>query len=343
MRLPRFLLDLALLTLLSYPILYFSYKYYTPVINGADYKFYYETYLHPLDLTATKAPFVYRQGSALLAHLIYRLGLFYQTNISYEDPARNVRVFFAALLANYVALVLAAGVVAAALRRRLPGPGVLPLLGGLCLFLAWQCSNFVVTGLTEGVSWLLMAMLWALYDEGRRWRLFVLLMLLSAFQREMIAIAFLLVAAAAMLGRRRVGRAEAVVLLSAAASFALHLLVRGVAFPVAGHEHQLSPGGLLGGLAHFPADRAFLFQVVLSENLLWLALALALLLRRAGRREEPALWHLVAAFAGMAVVGVAAGVYNNMGRVEGLLVPPLACQIGLMLARLEGRAAGRAA
>ena len=110
---------LATYLLLSSGLFYFTYKFYQPTYGGTDYFRYYLAYLHPLNLHATVAPFVYRQVSAVLTNLVYRFGPYYETQIFYSNPRFDQHVFFAALLTNYLALAACAAVAAATLRKPL--------------------------------------------------------------------------------------------------------------------------------------------------------------------------------------------------------------------------------
>lgn len=93
---------LAVLFVVSYGLLYFSYKYYVPWSGGIDFASYYNMYLSPLDFDATTSPFIYRQLSAIVTHLVYAAGIFYPNAIWFHDPRYDQHVFFAALLTNYV-------------------------------------------------------------------------------------------------------------------------------------------------------------------------------------------------------------------------------------------------
>ena len=98
--------------LISYGMLYFSYKFYSPIIGGgSDFFQYYNMYLNPLNFDVASSPFIYRQFSALITNFIIKSGIFYNAVISYNDPTISQRVFFAVLLSNYMALFFTAHIV----------------------------------------------------------------------------------------------------------------------------------------------------------------------------------------------------------------------------------------
>src|SRR5580658_922947 len=122
---------LALLFFVSYGLLYFSYKYYMPQSGGNDFFQYYKMYLSPLDSSAARSPFIYRQLSAIATHLVYITGIYYPNAIWFNDARYDQHVFFAALLTNYIFLVLAAWVVGAIVEREIGESAFIPAtLGG---------------------------------------------------------------------------------------------------------------------------------------------------------------------------------------------------------------------
>src|SRR5579863_9142962 len=66
----------AVLSLASYGLLYFSYKWYAPTDGDFVYE-YYKMYVRPVDFSIADAPFIYRQFSAALSNMIYSSGIYY--------------------------------------------------------------------------------------------------------------------------------------------------------------------------------------------------------------------------------------------------------------------------
>src|SRR5450631_1529816 len=156
-RLTQNVVRLALLFAVSYGMLYFSYKYYVPWTGGNDFAHYYNMYRSPLDFGVEKSPFVYRQLSAIATHIVYVAGIYYPNTIWFNDAGYDQHVFFAALLTNYVFLVLTAWVVGAIVEYELGENAFIPaLLGGLLCLLSFHSQVSVITGNTEGVSWFLL-------------------------------------------------------------------------------------------------------------------------------------------------------------------------------------------
>ena len=334
------LLRFALLLAASYGLLYFADKWYAPTIGSADFtEQYYRMYQKPLDLSAAEAPFVYRQVSAVLTHLVHASGIYYSpstTNaMSRANPDIDQGIFFAALLTNYLGLVLAA-TIAGTIVEAATGGLVFPLLAGLFCLLSLLSQSVVITGMTEGVSWLFVALLYWLYGRGSRVA-FGLLLLGSIFQREMISVAFALIAAFSLLlgdGRRRYNLQ---VLGFSVFCFAAYTMVRKVILPAPGYEDQLTLHYLTANLAAVPAlpMRDLLLQGFLSQNVLFIAVAAsAVLWARTGTVPKQTI-ALVLAFAAIVAIGLAEGINNNVGRIGGLLTPAFAALAALAIYRLE--------
>lgn len=128
-------LRLTILFFCSYGLLYYAYKNQDLALVGSDFFTYYNMYLSPLDLTAAEPPAVYRQLSAIAIHLVYRTGIYYPCAISMQVPGYDQHMFFAALLTNYLFLILAAWVAGAIVQQELATQAFVPatMAGLICL------------------------------------------------------------------------------------------------------------------------------------------------------------------------------------------------------------------
>src|SRR5690242_13947332 len=80
----RALFRLVFFVTVSYGFLYFSYKYYTPDFGGTDFYTYYQMYLHPLNFSVAEPPHIFRQLTAIIVHVIWKLGIFYDTTAAFS-------------------------------------------------------------------------------------------------------------------------------------------------------------------------------------------------------------------------------------------------------------------
>ena len=340
--------------LATYGILYFSYKYYVPWLGGDDFARYYSMYLHPLDISQTEAPWIYRQFHALVVHFIYKLGLFYSNQISFVNPNVDQHIFFSALLSNYLGLVFTAFVVSCIVDCTIGGLSVCwPLLGGMFCFLSFFTQQVVITGLSEGWPWFLVALGYYGYVSGRFWVLGIAL-LVSVGQRETIPILFGSMSAVdlVVLTRQRRKRLFPVlVCLFSIFAFCSYVALRRWLTPVSGYEHQLDIFSMVGHLAAwFPPQKTIIFQGLLSQNIFLLYLGSLMLRaiaerRDSGSKEAYRSWgadnlRACAAFFILMIVSAASGIGENLGRISGVMTPIFAALLVIHLKAIEAGARG---
>jgi len=331
------LLRLALLFAVSYGLLYFSYKYYMPRSGGVDFFQYYKMYLSPLDFTAAPSPFVYRQLSAIVTHWVYAAHIYYPNAIWFQEAGYDQHVFFAALLTNYVFLVLTAWVAGAIVEQLGENRFIPATLGGLLCLLSFESQVSVITGLTEGLSWFLLALAFLFYLRRQALPLAVILTL-AIVQRETILIVFASISGLALLLRPDERRFNGFVFLGSLMCCIAYLVMRMKIVPAAGAAFQTNPAALFENLRHLHVTRDLIFQGLVSQNLLWLFLAAVAV---AADRRTRTFWLPVlgGTFLVLAVVSLAAASPNNVGRIASILHPILAAFIAASCARLERVAA----
>ena len=330
-----FALRFAVLLLASYGMLYAAQKFYDPVVAGhLDFYSYYKMYQAPLDFTAANAPFVYRQLSALVTHAIFAAGIYYPNETALSVPEIDPRLFFAALAANYLGLVMAA-TFAGAVTERETGGFAFPLLAGLLCLLSFYSQSLVVTGLTEGMTWFLFGAAYFLYVLEKRWA-FALVLALSIFQREMIPVVFALIAAFSLLFRSGDKTYNRFVLAASILCFSAYVLMRSYLIAIPGYESQLSFEFLIRNLI-FPSIPlgANVFQGFLSQNLLFVALAFGAALWFRTRVIPKQLIVLTLTVLAVAIIVFAEAINGGIGRISGMLSPALAALAATSLYRCE--------
>jgi uncharacterized membrane protein (UPF0136 family) len=330
--LTRNIVRLALLFGVSYGMLYFSYKYYVPRSGGNDFFQYYNMYLSPLDPSAARAPFVYRQLSAIATHLVYVSGIYYPNEIWFNDAGYDQHLFFAALLTNYIFLVLTAWVVGAIVEQEIGESAFIPAtLGGLFCLLSFESQVSVITGLTEGVSWFLLALAFLFYLR-REGLLLCLILALAILQRETILIIFASISGIALLLRHETWRFNGVVLFWSIACGVAYLVMRTTIFPIPGAGKQTDPAALLDNLRTFRLTTEVVFQGLLSQNLLWLYLAAVIL---CGDVRSRGMWlpRLLGSLLVLTAIAVAES--TNVGRIDSILSPIFAALLATSCVRFE--------
>jgi hypothetical protein len=256
-------------------------------------------------------------------------------------------VFFAAIFTNWAALVACATTVAAAIRKWVPDSSeAWPLLGGALCFFDFFAQQGVLAGLSEGMSWLLVAIGFLGWTR-RSLPLVAAVLGLSVIQRETIPIVFGALSVFTFLIRRDSARFHALVLTASVAAFLLYVAMRLWWAPAQGNDQQLNPTTFVHLLAHWDrlATRESVFQVFLSQNLLLGLAAVSLagaLARPAGIRElqDPPTSALYLTALTLTALGVGTlSQSNSLGRVLSILTPIAAPLLVRALARLFGNGA----
>ena len=338
------------LVLASYGILYFSYKYYLPWPGHNDFDQYHPMYLHPLDFTQAEAPFIYRQFSAVITNVVYRTGIFYPNEIQFSTPAYEQRVFFSVLLSNYVALLLTAIVVGNMIIHITKSDSIFPpLIGGLLCFTAFFTQKGVITEMTEGWSWFLVTIGFYAYLRRNLW-LILPVLFVSIFQRETIPIVFGVLAALDLLASFRDQQVNLFYKWTFASSllaFVGYLLVRTVLLPVGGeYESQLNAASMIANLTNLLTagfSSTLFFQGIITQNTFLIfgltTLIFAIFQRKRGLAhvltQKSYFLQLSCAMLVLDLVGLAAGIGNNIGRIAAILTPITAIYIVVLMVAIE--------
>lgn len=321
-RLRSHVLRLLVLFVSSYGLLYFSYKFARPWPGMNDYyNNYYFMYLSPLNLHVAPAPFVCRQISAVLTNLALRSHIYVHNRIALPgqyDP----HVLFAAMLTNWMFLVLAAWLAGLIAEEELGERNAVVALGAGCLcLLAFQTQLFVIGGGTEGVSWFFLAAGFLAYVRRAR-VLLLLVLVLSVFQRETVIIALGAIAALDLILTGKDKRFRLQVCAGAVMCFTAYFLARRVFIP--GYENQTHPSAMVSVMRQLHLSRTLLTQTLLTQNIMALFVAVTLFGRKGASSSHAWVPVLLGTVVVIDCLGVAVGIVDNLGRVVAILVPVLA-------------------
>ncbi len=313
--------------LLSYGMLYFSYKFYIPLIGGGnDFYNYYKMYINPLDFTQTHAPFIYRQFSATITNIIYEWGIFYNTTISFTDSQISQKLFFASILSNYLALVLTALTVSKTVDLYVKNSFIYPLIGGAICFMSFGVSTYVLTGLTEGWTWFLIAI--GFYSlKSNNLKLFIIISLVSIFQKEIISIILGIFSFIYFVYHFKYNESKNLhmfyikTFLISLGSFLTYIIVRKVLMPVDGHANQLSTDAWLNSFLNTNfSEISFVIPTLLSSNLLYLLISLFLIIFYKYKQDLNQLYKadfvaILFTVAGLYFIGIITSIGTNIGRI----------------------------
>ena len=322
---------LLLLAATSYGQLYFSYKFLVTSAATSDFAQYYQIYRSPLNFHVAVAPFCLRQVSAALTFLVWKSHLFYPNQIQFVNSAFDQRIFFAALLTNWVCLILTA-VVAGLLAEDLLGEvnTLAAILAGFLCMLSFHTQFVVITGLTEGPSWLLFALAMLAYRRRNK-RSLLTALAVAIFQRETILLAFAVIATLSVVSelQKRKGALPRLQMNSFPLQTGLwatlfFLFYLGLRASVPGYEHQTHLTAIGASLKEISWDGNLLFQGVLTQNVAIIAVFAGFSARRSLQGALRWLGTLVVVLIALDSAGLAAGTGNNIGRISGILTPAFA-------------------
>jgi len=334
---------LLFLLLLSYGFVYFSYKWLDPTQVNTDFIQYYGMVQHPLDFHVAPSPWVYRQLTAIIAHVFWRLHIYYPNDIQFHNAAYDQRIFFAVLFTNYLAVVAAAWlstiVVDRELRARHTVSNIFPLFAGMLCFFSFLLQTTTITGQADGLSWTLIALCYLFY-ERRQLVPFCAVVLISILQREILPLVLLVFTAIPLLTNRGLTGKErkffTIASAWSAASFALYMVVRHI-IHAPGNEYQSDPHAMLHELLHFRPGKAYLMQVGMGQNLLLILFILWFMRWRRFREASQNILTIPVACVMLILLSIAANISNNATRMIAMLTPIVAIEITRALLRLEGR------
>ena len=344
MRLRTHLYRLTFFFLLGYGFLYFSYKWLIPTEVNTDFVQYYGMILHPFNFHAARSPWVYRQWNALAVHTLWKLDLFYPNTVHFHDALYDQRIFFAALLTNFLSVVVAAWLTSLVIDHWLRRTSVaLPLIGGMLCFFSFYLQETTITGQADGLTWAFVALCYLLYQK-RRLLPFCIVVLVSILQREILPLIFFSIAITQLLLHRYSGsrsieaskqnRFLLVATLWSLLSFGVYMLLRSI-IRAPGIEHQSDPHALVHYLLAFRLTRSYVFQVFIGQNLLALLSLLACLVYKRTRTFSPMMPPLFAACILLLVISVMADIGTNASRMLAMLTPIVAAEITIALLTLD--------
>lgn len=267
--------DFLIGLILLYGYVYTAYKYGNPYLGRNDFFRYEQIILHPLDLSALPAPFVFRQIPAIIASAFYRLGLHFDTaatidSIGFDDATK--RRFLAMIASNGLAVCLSFTVLAGYLRKKLASDSLINSLALFGIFAGWfYFPSAVIAPVTIGWGWLVSS-LFAIAFLERNAAVTATACGIALFARETTLVFALMMFSALFLfgGERNRGVVGSVVVL--AVSCLLYLALR-IGF-TSGYAHQIDPAHIVAQLTSLSFPAHFFIQSVLAQAMLVLLLGL---------------------------------------------------------------------
>ena len=265
----------SFLFLMSYGILYFSLKYYDPLIGGKDYFSYKEMIANPFNFKIAASPFVYRQFSTCIAAIIYQSNLYYDIGITFGENLETKKIFFSAMLSNYIALLSTAALTIRILDKEIGKTLIPSMLAILILFLSFGTINYVLAGLVEGWTWFFI--LFSFHAlKTKNTNIFGIAIILSIFQKELIPIVFSILSIyfyiLSIIQNRKDNR-YLIMLFYSILSILLYLFTRTQVFIAHGFENQLDPFYFINNLRNITFQKGMIVNYIASQNLILIYIA----------------------------------------------------------------------
>ncbi len=304
-------------------------KFNVPWYGSNDFRHYSLMVERPLS-GEVGAPFGYRVVTPAVAHVIWRSGMFYAPEktpfkdqfslhggVRFSGDTLNALIF-----TNFLMLVGAAFFLVQALRLSPKcGPDAMSPFGEVMwasmIFMSFSTVIFGFAGITEGGTLFFVAFLLFLHRAKMPiW--FFIVVLISAFQRELISVVVFVYLLASGACRNRP------YMMASLISMLAYVGAR-IFIPLPGHEGQLQLSSYLQNFLSFSVDRDFFLQVVVAQNVVWAFLALIVVYNRSALREFlPYFSALGVLFA----LSVGTDIGPNTGRILNIALPIFLLTLG---------------
>ncbi len=174
----------------------YSIKFNVPWFGTNDFSSYYLMAQNPFENMVENPWHASRVFTPLLAWIFFKLNIFLRTDESpfidsysiFQNNIYDERILFSFITVNYIALLLSSLVLIYFFKATLKNNFINKILIysiPLLLFLTPATNFSILTGITEGVSILIISLL-LLQIKNKNYKVFLFLIILSVFQRELI-------------------------------------------------------------------------------------------------------------------------------------------------------------
>jgi hypothetical protein len=302
---------------LAFPAFYFVYKFGNPDYGCRDYRDYY-TLFKDLDVNGVDAPFNMRLLGSFFVHMLYKMGMHYDTEIIFSKNGLDQSVFFCALLFNFFS-VIGTCIVLFHLLKKYFNDVFYAFGGGLLYLLGFGTLFFVLMPITDAFSIFLFSIAFYYYLQ-KRYALLVVLVLLI-FQREYYFMALGLIALCDYWKHR--DRFYLYTLLVCILCFTIYIILRKTVFYTPKYDHQASTGFFLNSIfsLKFPLV-PFIKQTLMTMNISFIYIAVLIYKKMKGLSiDKFAFIKILLLFLQISIISFAAVFGNNMGRYFYMLIP----------------------
>jgi len=312
-----------LYALLAFPSFYFVYKFGSPYFGTNDYFDYYKLY-KDWDLKNVDAPFNMRLVSSFFVHVLYKLGLNYDTKIIFENNDYDKAVFFNAILFNFICVVSTCLILFRTSLLHFKNK-LLAFSAGVLYLLGFGTLFYELMPITDAFSILVFAIIYHLYLL-KDYRILIPLIVLI-FQREYVFLALGLVCLCDWLKYKH--KYYLAILVSCGLLFVVYYILRKTYFYTATYDHQASGAFFLDSLVKikFPI-LPYIKQTLMTLNLflIYLGVIVYKIIKKTEYDKHAAII-LFLLFTQINLISFAAVFGNNTGRYFYILIPMVIFQL----------------
>lgn len=302
---------------LAFPAFYFVYKFGNPELGCRDYKDYYALF-KDLNIDGVEAPFNMRLISSFFVHLMYKMGLHYDTEIVSDALGLERSVFFCAVFFNYLCVVSTCVVLFQTIKTHLNNV-YMALFAGVAYLLGFGTLFFVMMPITDAFSIFIFSIIFYQYLKKNYWALVFLVLII--LQREYYFLALGLYALCDFWKTK--DKYYLYMLLTCIACFGTYMVLRKTIFFTPKYDHQASAGFFVESVfsIKFPLV-PYLKQLIMTMNIF--ILYTGVLIYKWFKKTEVdgfGFVKLLILFFQINVISFAAVFGNNTGRYFYMLIP----------------------
>jgi len=310
---------------LGFGIFYTSMRFNVPWYGNNDFEEYSKMVEKPFDNDAM-SPFAYRVLTPTLAHYVHQSGVYFKSNspTPFQDKftERDGKVYKADILhsmifTNFILIVLACTVMAAMVRKTLPGFNhdvvtLLQLFIPILLMLSLSTVRDGLAGINEGGGLFFITLMLYLF-RSRNLVLFALVTFSSILQREIASIIFLVYIISLWDIKQNKYYA-----LACFCAFVTYLTIKLFIYPISGWDHQTD----IFAMAHnfLKLDRDFIKHMFFGNNILYAMVFLALFVGKKVKNLKIFAPYLTTMIF-IIILSAAQGVGNSVDRTINLILP----------------------
>ncbi len=319
------IITVFLITIVTISQFYYSYKFSDPGFGNSDFYQYKEMVIQPFSADSSRSPFVYRQFTTSIASLLYNVGIFYNTEISFNTDNITQRIYFALLTSNYIGLIFCFLTIIFFIKRHVKQKSVVYYF--FPIFFILTSFGYLFNGLsvlTEGWTYFFNTIIFILIIE-RKIVLTIAFLLLSLLNKEITSIIiasisfFLLVHP---LRLKKIDRYYLKVLIQSVFCFVIYLTIRLFLVPIEGGDNQTNFNEIVLNIKDFTLNFEFIKQSILSLS----AIIILILLITVNKRYSEILrdkinFSIFSTIIILFIIGIMSGIGNNIGRIVSSMTP----------------------